>query len=75
MPSHPANAMNLLDPTTLAAAELAAIPGIGAARADALVAARATRTFASVDEVVDLLDLPALELLRARPYLGIGPQD
>ena len=63
-----------VDVLTASAAEIASIPGMGAERADALVAARATRTFASVDEVLELLDLPALELLRARPYLGIGPQ-
>jgi hypothetical protein len=58
-----------LDVRTAALVELAAVPAIGPTRAALLVAARGVRPLDSIDDVFELLDLPAADLIRVRPYL------
>jgi DNA uptake protein ComE-like DNA-binding protein len=58
-----------VDVRTASVDEIAAIPAIGPERAALLVAARETRPIASVDDVVEVLGLTAVDLVRARSYL------
>ena len=58
-----------LDVRTASVDELAAIPAIGPARAALIVAARGVRPLETIDDVVELLELPAADLVRVRPYL------
>lgn len=58
-----------LDVRTASVDELAAIPAIGPARAALIVAARGVRPLETIDDVVELLELPAADLIRVRPYL------
>jgi len=58
-----------VDVQTASLAELAAIPAIGPERAARLVAARQARRLTSLEDVVEVLDLTAVDLVRARSYL------
>ena len=58
-----------LDVRTASVDELAAIPAIGPARAALIVAARGVRPLETIDDVIELLELPAADLIRVRPYL------
>lgn len=58
-----------VDVRTASVDEIAAIPAIGPERAAVLVAARETHPLTSVDDVVQLLGLTAVDLVRARAYL------
>lgn len=60
-----------VDVRTASVEEIAAIPAVGLERATRLVAARETHPLTSIDEVVELLGLTALDLVRARPYLKL----
>ena len=59
-----------LDVHTASVDQLAAIPAIGPDRAALLVAARGVRPIDSIDDVVEILELPAADLIRVRPYLA-----
>lgn len=58
-----------VDVRTASLDEIAAIPAIGSERAAQLVAARETRPITSVEDVVEVLGLTAVDLVRARTYL------
>ena len=59
-----------LDVNTAAAGELAAVPGIGRAIAERIVALRAAEgAFATLDELLDVAGMTQSRLERARPYL------
>jgi len=58
---------------TASPAELEALPGVGAKRADAIVAARKARGgFKSVDELVDVRGIGPAQLEKLRPHLRVS---
>lgn len=61
-----------LDLNRARAATLEVLPGIGPARAAAIVAERAQRPFASVDELRRVPGIGPHTLARLRPYLGVA---
>ena len=61
-----------LDPNTEDAATLEVLPGIGAARAAAIVAGRAAHPYASVADLSRVPGIGPLTLARIAPYLSVG---
>jgi hypothetical protein len=62
-----------LDPNTADAASLEALPGIGPARAQAIVAARCARRFASPRELDRVPGIGPVGRARLEPWLAIDP--
>ena len=60
-----------LDPNRADAASLEALPGIGATRADAIVAGRAARPYRSVAELARVPGIGPVTLSRIAPFLSV----
>jgi competence ComEA-like helix-hairpin-helix protein len=65
-PTHPRRPINL---NTATAAELDALPGVGPATAQAIVASRARSRFTSTDDLLDIRGIGEKKLERIRPYV------
>ena len=65
-PTHPRRPINL---NTATAAELDALPGVGPATAQAIVASRARSRFTSTDDLMDIRGIGEKKLERIRPYV------
>jgi competence ComEA-like helix-hairpin-helix protein len=65
-PTQPRRPINL---NTATAAELDALPGVGPATAQAIVASRARSRFTSTDDLLDIRGIGEKKLERIRPYV------
>ncbi len=65
-PKHPLGPINL---NTATVAELDALPGVGPATAQAIVASRARSRFTSTDDLLDIRGIGEKKLERIRPYV------
>ena len=61
-----------LDPNTADAAALEALPGIGAARAEAIVAGRGQGAYRSLSDLGRVRGIGPVTLRRAAPWLSFG---
>jgi len=71
----PAAPAGPVDVNAATAEQLTALPGIGPARAAAIVALRGERGgFRSLDELLDVKGIGPKTLARLRPYAAVGPR-
>jgi hypothetical protein len=64
-----------LDPNRASAASLQVLPGIGPARASAIVEARRLRPFASVADLRRVRGIGPVTLARIAPWLAVEPEE
>lgn len=72
VPKTGSGAARLLDLNRATQAQLEALPGIGTARATAILAARARAPFTSTDELLDRDLVPASVYAQIRDRIGVG---
>lgn len=75
VPKSGSGAAPLLDLNRATQAQLEALPGIGAARATAILAARARAPFTSTDDLLDRDLVPASVYAQIRDRIGVGVGD
>ena len=73
LPSQPQPIAARIDLNRASRAELEALPGIGEARAEAVIEARAVQPLASLEDLVQRGVWPSSVAERVRPYVGVAP--